>query len=261
MAKRAQRRRAIAAATFEESRTIETGRAVVAGQSAPQGRSRSRPYQRARQDRGAETRAQLIEAALDVFGLLGFQGATTREIAKAAGANLAAIAYHFGSKEALHIAVAEHVAKRMRAALEPALADIAAPTAAASPAAARESFGRLIGAYVDLLVGSAEAERWARFIVREQMQPSAAFDTIYGFMRAPVSLAMRLVAVATGRPEDEETRLRVFAMFGQVLVFRVSQALVTRHMGWTAIGERERAEIKRIVAGHVAAILTGVAER
>jgi len=231
--------------------------------AAPNAASRtdinSRAYRRARQDRGVETRAQLIDAALNVFGLLGFEGATTRAIAKAAGANLAAIAYHFGSKEALHIAVAEHVARSMRAAIAPALADVAGPVATASPAAARASFGRLIEAYVDIIVGSAEAERWARFIVREQMQPSAAFDTIYGFMVGPVGVATRLVAVATGRPEDEETKIRVFAMFGQVLVFRVSQALVTRHMGWPEIGERERDEIKRVIAGHVAAILAGVA--
>src|SRR5690242_3694147 len=60
-----------------------------------------RHYRRARRDRGAETRERLVEAALDVFGRFGFEGATTRQIAKEAKANLAAIVYHFGSKEAL----------------------------------------------------------------------------------------------------------------------------------------------------------------
>ena len=219
--------------------------------AAPAG---SRHYRRARQDRGAETRSQLIEAALDVFGRLGFEGATTRQIAKTAGANLAAIVYHFGSKEALHLAVAEHVATSMRAALEPAFAAIGDPSANVSAEAARSSFTRLIEAYVDLLIGSARAERWARFIVREQMQPSAAFDVIYGFMSGPLGIATRLVATALGRPEDDEIRIRVFAMFGQVLVFRVSQALVNRHMGWHAVGTREREEIKRIIVGHVETI-------
>src|SRR5690606_15865778 len=72
-----------------------------------------RHHQRAIQYRGAATRARLIEAALDSFGRLGFEGASTREIAKAAKANLAAIAYHFGSKEALHVAVAEHIIARI----------------------------------------------------------------------------------------------------------------------------------------------------
>ena len=67
------------------------------GGTEPEEDSRDRPlpasrhYRRAQRDRGAETRAQLIEAALDVFGRRGFEGASTREIAKAAGANLAAI--------------------------------------------------------------------------------------------------------------------------------------------------------------------------
>jgi hypothetical protein len=116
-------------------------------------------------------------------------------------------------------------------------------------------FARLIETYVEVMVGSAEAERWARFIVREQMQPSAAFDVIYGIMGGSVGIATRLIATALRRPEDEEIRLRAFAMFGQVLVFRVAQALVLRRMGWTSIGGRERAEIKRIVISQVETIL------
>jgi AcrR family transcriptional regulator len=245
------------------SRARATARTEIEAASPPPGeerRSSSRHYRRAQRDRGAETRTQLIEAALDVFGRLGFEGATTREIAKAAGANLAAIVYHFGSKEALHLAVAEHVANRIASSVGPALAEAANPAASATPEAARAMFGRLIETYVEVMVGSAEAERWARFIVREQMQPSAAFDVIYRIMGGAVGIATRLIATALGRPEDEEIRLRAFAMFGQVLVFRVAQALVLRRMGWTAIGARERAEIKRIVISHVEAILGGGAK-
>ena len=92
---------------------------------------------RTRSDRGADTRAQLIEAALEIFGRLGYEGATTRQIAKAADANLAAIVYHFGSKEALHLAVAEHVAKSILARIGPTLATISAPESAAEGARQR----------------------------------------------------------------------------------------------------------------------------
>lgn len=235
----------------------EAGPASPVAGGASERAGSSRHYRRAQRDRGAETRAQLIEAALDVFGLLGFEGATTRAIAKAAGANLAAIVYHFGSKEALHLAVAEHVAMNMKAAIGPTLAEVNDASALASPQAARAAFRRLIEAYVDVLVGKAEAERWARFIVREQMQPTAAFEVIYAIMGGAVELATRLAAVALAKPEDEETKLRVFAMFGQVLVFRVAQALILRRMGWTEVGPRERADIKRVVRSHVEAILGG----
>ena len=214
-------------------------------------------YRRARRDRGAETRAQLIQAALDVFGRLGYEGASTREIAKAANANLAAIVYHFGGKEALHIAVAEHVVSSILAKIGPTLAIASEPAAAATPVAARATLHRLIETMINTLLGSAEAERWARFLVREQMYPTAAFEVIYGFMSGATATAAHVVAIILGQPVDESVRLRVFTMLGQVLVFRLAQALVLRRMEWTAIGERERDAIKKVVHQNVDAILEG----
>lgn len=212
---------------------------------------------RTRSDRGAETRAQLIAAALEIFGRLGYEGATTRQIAKAANANLAAIVYHFGSKEALHLAVAEHVAKSILAKIGPTLATISEPEATATPEAARASLHRLVGTMVDVLLGSEEAERWARFIVREQLQPTAAFDVIYGFMEHAMSTALHIVTIILDVPEDEEIRLRTITVLGQVIVFRVAQTLVLRRMKWTAIGDRERAAIKQVILQNLDAILEG----
>lgn len=215
----------------------------------------SRHYRRAQRDRGAETRTRLIEAALDVFGRLGFEGAGTRQIAKEAGANLAAIVYHFGSKEALHIAVAEHIVAAIRERIGATLAAAGAPEATATPADARTALERLLATFVDVILGSADAERWARFIIREQLQPTAAFDVVFGFMGPAHGIATRLVAIALQRPESEEIGLRVFTMMGQVMVFRVAQTLVLRRMGWKEIGETERSAIKGIVIAQVNAIL------
>jgi AcrR family transcriptional regulator len=215
----------------------------------------SRHYRRAQRDRGADTRARLIDAALDVFGRLGFEGASTRQIAREADANLAAIVYHFGSKEALHIAVAEHIVASVRERIGPAIAAAATPEATATPASARQALTHLLSHFIDMLLGSADAERWARFIIREQLQPTAAFDVIFGFMGPAHGIGARLVATILGRPEDEEVRLRCFTVLGQVMVFRVAQTLVLRRMGWRGIGEAERASIKRIVIAQTMAIL------
>jgi AcrR family transcriptional regulator len=51
------------------------------------------------------TAAALIEAARELFALHGYDGASVRAITARAGANLGAITYHFGSKEALYEAV------------------------------------------------------------------------------------------------------------------------------------------------------------
>lgn len=48
-----------------------------------------------------DVRAQLLDAAVNVFAELGFRGATTRRIAQVAGVNEVTLFRHFGSKEGL----------------------------------------------------------------------------------------------------------------------------------------------------------------
>ena len=53
---------------------------------------------------GVEARARLLHAALKLFAQKGFAKTSTREIAQAAGANIAAIQYYFGDKAGLYSA-------------------------------------------------------------------------------------------------------------------------------------------------------------
>ena len=57
---------------------------------------------------GDETRQRLLEAAGEIFAEKGFQAATVRDICGRAGANLAAVNYHFGDKERLYVEVICH---------------------------------------------------------------------------------------------------------------------------------------------------------
>ena len=65
--------------------------------------------------KGEQTRHRLIEAALGLFAEKGFRGTSTRDIAAAAEANVAAVSYHFGGKENLYRAVLEQLADRFNA--------------------------------------------------------------------------------------------------------------------------------------------------
>ena len=57
-----------------------------------------------------EIRGRLVEAARQLFSRDGFDAASVRDITALAHANLGAITYHFGSKEALYHAVIERFA-------------------------------------------------------------------------------------------------------------------------------------------------------
>lgn len=67
------------------------------------------PPERRPQQRSVDTRERLVDAALAVFGDLGFEGASTREIARRAGVALAALPYHFTTKDALWRAAADRI--------------------------------------------------------------------------------------------------------------------------------------------------------
>lgn len=79
------------------------GRMKSVVQSAP---ARLPPLQARRQrSDGVEARAHLVFAALQLFAEKGFSKTSTRDIAQAAGANVAAISYYFGDKAGLYRAV------------------------------------------------------------------------------------------------------------------------------------------------------------
>jgi AcrR family transcriptional regulator len=83
---------------------------------------------------GAETRRRLIEAAADLLAADGEHGVTLRAVGKAADANIAAVRYHFGSREGLIAEVvgeaARHVIEKQLTALSRLADDPRAPVAA-----------------------------------------------------------------------------------------------------------------------------------
>jgi TetR/AcrR family transcriptional regulator len=65
-------------------------------------------------DRAAETRARILDAALQEFSARGLAGARTEQIASIAGVNKALLYYYFESKENLYLASIEMISAKVR---------------------------------------------------------------------------------------------------------------------------------------------------
>ncbi len=202
---------------------------------------------------GERTRRALVEAALRLFGRHGFAGASTREIAAGAGANVAAIAYHFGGKEGLRRACVAAIAERMGALVTP----LQEP-APASPAEAAARLEAIVRRVTQFMATAPEAQPLAAFLLREITgEPGAIIDEIYNALILPHhGWLCRLWGQAVGAdPESETVRLSVFAMVGQVIYFRIGRPMVLRRMGWRTIGPEEAARIAEALVAQLHAAL------
>jgi len=199
---------------------------------------------------------RLLDVAIEQFGRQGLEGASTRVIAGAARTAMSSITYHYGGKEGLYLAAARRISELITARMGARLAQAAEPDAL-SPQQAVAQVTAFADGFLSMMLDP-ESAPWARFIVREQMEPTPAFEVLWGqFMQAVSDYLVKLVLRAgDGRWKLAEARVRAVALIGQVLVFRVSRATALRVNGWEAIGAPEAAEIRRVLHAHIRAILT-----
>lgn len=202
------------------------------------------------------TSQTLIETAIDQFGRHGFEGASTREIARASGTAMSSITYHFGGKQGLYLAAADHIATRVREIQGPAL-EIARETARAGT---REQATEALLALLDgfaLMMIRPESEAWSLFITREQQAPTEAFDRIYtGVMQEVVGVFVALLGrIRTDLGEREVLAMGIM-LFGQTLVLRVCRAAVTRILSVETIDEPTRALLRARLRANALCILS-----
>ena len=207
-------------------------------------------------NRAEITREKLLSAALDVFGRYGFDGTSTRQLSEAAGVNLQAIPYYFGGKEGLYVATAEYLVARIDRHVGPLRQQIGThlmALEAAGQTLGEEDARRLLTEMGATMVGlfvSKESEPWARFIIREQMEPTEAFARVYqGLMRPMIEMARRMIGpILQEDPACEHVRLRTLAFVGNIMVFRVAHAAVLAQMEWQSVGSEQLQTLRNLVA-------------
>lgn len=191
--------------------------------------------------RGAETRERLVDAALELFGTRGFHGASVRDIAEAADANIAAVGYHFGGKDGLYLAVARSVGDTFGAAFLGLAEDAGARLAAGGRD--RESALTLLSDLMQRFVRHVIRTRRNRavvgFVIGEQLRPTEAFPILFeSGMRQFLDCLAEIVAVVEDcEADDERAAFLVMTLFGQAISFGVGQTMLLRRLGRSELAD------------------------
>ena len=151
------------------------------------------------QQRSLDTRDRLVDAALQEFATHGFDGATTREIARRAGVALAALPYHFTTKEALWRAAADRIFALLNETFRARFSGLAGVDLTTRLRLILRDFVRFAAAHPEL----------HRFMVQEGMRESPRLHWLvethvrpmYDAVRAMVEAAQREGLAPIGRPE------------------------------------------------------------
>lgn len=215
--------------------------------------------------RGELAKRQLLEAACEIFGKNGPDSATTRQIAQAAKQNIAAIAYYFGSKEGLYLAVAQYIADLIRLDFEPTVAQLDDFLEKPNPTEHLSLLQKLIIdsflQYARLVLDKSNVHI-SRIMAREQLVPTEAYSLIHQQALSPLLTRVnRLLALYIGLdPTLPKTMLHTHAILGEVLSFRLVRETILRQTGWDRIGKQEYEIISNTLKVHITLLLDGLRE-
>ncbi|MBD1551221.1 CerR family C-terminal domain-containing protein [Pseudomonas typographi] len=226
--------------------------------------ARYKPTHEGGYQRGAQTRTRLVEAAVRVFGEKGYDAASTRDIASAAGLNAPALQYYFENKEGVYLACVEHIIERLWEQLGSATA--AAEGVLADPGAADarrvDAVLGILSRMIALIDDGSGAKPWREFMSRQQAGqcPASAHALMNERFKPRIAGVIRgLVAHLSGYPvDDERTILHAFGVFTQVAALRVQRQSLLDSLGWDAIGPVRMEKVRDVVLAQVRFALEGL---
>jgi TetR/AcrR family transcriptional regulator, regulator of cefoperazone and chloramphenicol sensitivity len=185
--------------------------------------------------RGDQTRLRLLETAIEIFAHSAYDSVRTRMLADAAGVNQAAIPYYFGGKEGLYLAVAQRIAERLGESITtltgPArkLLDDETP---ATDEALEDALRDILANFARAILSQAESSASTAIILREQQQPTKAFDLLYSQAMEPLHRVVSTLVARLEKLNDDapEAILHAHMLLGQVLGFIAARTTLMRRL-------------------------------
>jgi AcrR family transcriptional regulator len=169
-----------------------------------------------------QTRTRLIDAAGEMFAEFGFHHTTVRQICERAGANIAAVNYHFRDKTGLYTEV---VRQSMRA------AKLDTVRAAFEQNLPPEQILRaVIKARLESLRSLDLGDWHFRIFAHELAKPTPAMNVVINEAIRPLysRLCLLIGRMLDLAPEHEKTRLCAHSIIGQILFYAFAGPVISR---------------------------------
>ncbi len=197
----------------------------------------------------------LLINAVRLFGQRGYDGVTTRMLADAADANVAAIKYHFGSKDDLYIAAIDYIIALMAPRIEIVMgvAGQAKTLAGDDPRRRALVVTQVVETVLDTFLANPMVREVMPFVLREIFVPGPYFDRIYDAVprRLHETLTELVAWILDLDSQSPTTVIRTHAVIGQLVVFHIGRAILTRRLGVDDYSEADIQQIKRQAAQSV----------
>lgn len=168
------------------------------------------------------TRSRLIDAAGEMFAELGFHHTTVRQICQRAGANIAAVNYHFRDKTSLYTEVVRQSMQAARLDAVHAAFDQNAPP--------EEILRAVVRARLENLRSLDLGDWHFRIFAHELAKPTPAIDVVVNEAIRPLYSRMcKLIGSILGLPPDhQKTRLCAQSVIGQILFYAFARPVISR---------------------------------
>lgn len=170
---------------------------------------------------GAQSRERLLLAATRLFAEQGFAKTSTREIALAAGTNIASISYYFGDKAGLYRAAFTEPSPGC----DPNMLQFAAPDATL-----RETLERFYSVMMADLKRGDMARLSMRLWFREMLEPTGVWDEEIDNGIKPAHAALMMVLcrhLGLAAPDDDVQRM-AFSLVGLAVQLMVTRDVIDR---------------------------------
>ncbi|MFB6808497.1 TetR/AcrR family transcriptional regulator [Streptomyces sp. NPDC056387] len=163
-----------------------------------------------RREAGQRTRDDLLAAALELLAQRGQEGVTLREITQNAGANVAAVSYHFGSLKALCEVTIEHALERY---LDAQIRELDALDDTATLRDLAAAFARPM---MDALAAGGQDLAVIRTVARVGIDPPEGWERLAGKFGHARRQAVRVLAANLPDTDERELDFRVRCAAGML---------------------------------------------